>query len=47
MTDYKNENLEELCVPKNFYCTFHTEYAYHKAIEINTFNFMGEEIKVT
>ena len=32
MTDYKNENLDELTVPKNFYCTFHTEYAYHKAI---------------
>ena len=47
MTDYKNENLEELCVPQNFYCTFHTEYAYRKAIEINTFQFMGEEIKVT
>ena len=37
MTDYKNENLDQLTMPQNFYCTFHTEYAYNKAIEVSTF----------
>ena len=29
MTEYKNENLEDLFKPKVFYATFHTEYAYY------------------
>ena len=44
MTDYKNENFEKLFVPKMFFCTFHTEYAYHKALEVNTFTFLNEDI---
>lgn len=35
MTKYKNENFEELTTPKVFYATFHHEYAYHKAVEVN------------
>jgi len=34
MTQYKNEHLDELTTPKMFYCTFHHEYAYHKALEL-------------
>ena len=37
MTKYKNENFEKLFIPKKFFCTFRTEYAYHKALEVNTF----------
>ena len=41
MTRYKNENFDTLTTPRNFYCTFHTEYAYKKAIEGNTFEFLN------
>mmetsp|Transcript_11594 Transcript_11594/g.14628 ORF Transcript_11594/g.14628 Transcript_11594/m.14628 type:complete len:96 (+) Transcript_11594:1563-1850(+) len=35
MTKYKSENLADLTTPRVFYCTFHHEYAYHLAIEVN------------
>ena len=47
MTDFKNENFDLLTLPRNFYCTFHTEYAYHKAIQLSKFPFMDGEIHVT
>ena len=46
MTKYKNENFEKLFIPKKFFCTFRTEYAYHKALEVNTFQFQGEDINI-
>ena len=33
MTEIKNAKFENLTMPKLFYCTFHTEYAYSKANE--------------
>jgi hypothetical protein len=36
MTAYKNEHFIELTRPKCFYCTFHHEYAYHKAINYSS-----------
>lgn len=43
MTEYKNDddNFKKLTTPRLFYCTFHTEYAYRKAIEFSKFEFMG------
>lgn len=37
MTKRKNEEeiMERLFTPKLFFCTFHHEYAYHKAVEVN------------
>mgnify|MGYP000845282714 FL=1 len=40
MTKYKDLNFDALTTPRLFYCTFHTEYAYKKAIQFNSFNFM-------
>ena len=37
MTRFKNENFEKLTTPKNFFCTFHTEYAYSLALKLNAF----------
>lgn len=49
MTAYKNENLAELTKPRHFYCTFHHEYAYHKAIEVNKIEqltFLNEQVAI-
>ena len=49
MTKYKNENFEELTTPKVFYATFHHEYAYHKAVEVNKkeqFSFLNVQSKI-
>ena len=46
MTERKNENFNDLTMPKFFYCTFHTEYALHKAVEVNTFELLGEDTKI-
>ncbi len=49
MTAYKNEHFVKLTTPKLFYCTFHHEYAYHKAINISLktyFPFLGDEVKI-
>lgn len=49
MTKYKNDNLEELTAPKMFYCTFHHEYAYHKAIEVDKkmqLSIMNEQVSI-
>lgn len=32
MTEHKNKNFDELIMPRVFFATFHTEYAYHKAL---------------
>eukprot|EP00353_Schmidingerella_taraikaensis_P001871 CAMPEP_0185597970 /NCGR_PEP_ID=MMETSP0434-20130131/81705_1 /TAXON_ID=626734 ORGANISM="Favella taraikaensis, Strain Fe Narragansett Bay" /NCGR_SAMPLE_ID=MMETSP0434 /ASSEMBLY_ACC=CAM_ASM_000379 /LENGTH=156 /DNA_ID=CAMNT_0028226837 /DNA_START=1580 /DNA_END=2050 /DNA_ORIENTATION=+ len=49
MTKYKNENLADLTTPRVFYCTFHHEYAYHLAIEVNKkeqFSFLKEQVNI-
>jgi len=49
MTEYKNKNFELLTIPKLFYCTFHHEYAYHKAVELSkkrNFVFINTEINI-
>lgn len=46
MTDYKNANFEDLISPKFFFATFHTEYAYHKALEVASIDYLGETVKV-
>ena len=45
MTQYKNKHFDDLTTPRNFFCTFHTEYAYKKALEILPLDFMkmGED----
>ena len=46
MTQFKNENFDELTVPKYFYCTFHTEHAYNLAQEMNQLKLLGEIIEL-
>ena len=48
MTEYKNKegNLEHLTQPKLFYCTFHMEYAYSKALFYHTFPLLGEDVEI-
>jgi len=46
MTELKNTKYDELTTPKAFYCTFHQEYAYIKALFIVNFMFEGDDIKV-
>ena len=41
LTDRKNARFKDLTIPRYFYCTFHTEYALHKAVEVNTFELLG------
>ena len=46
MTDYKNKEgvLEDLTRPKMFYCTFHTEFAYSRALFHEKATILGEEV---
>ena len=46
LTEIKNEKFEMLTIPKLFYCTFHTEYAYTKANEANDMLFLGGHINI-
>lgn len=46
MTKYKNDNFDDITCPRYFYVTFHTEYAYHKALEFHHFNFLEMEIEI-
>ena len=49
MTEYKNKNFDLLTIPKLFYCTFHHEYAYHKAVKLSkkrNFVFINTEISI-
>ena len=41
MTAYKNEHFDALTTPVAFFCTFHTEYAYKKALEILPLKFLN------
>jgi len=44
MTKLKNENFDDLTIPRNFYATFHTEYSYNLAIKTHIFPFFGQDI---
>ena len=46
LTEIKNEKFEDLTIPRLFYCTFHTEYAYTKANEANDMLFLGNHINI-
>lgn len=46
MTEHKNKHFDDLVTPRNFFVTFHNEYAYHKAIEVANFTFNGHSIAV-
>lgn len=46
LTQYKNDNLDDLYQPRNFFCTFHMEYAYKKAIEMCQMPLLGHDITI-